>query len=180
MEEKQYNFCKSFLEDRGVEDLDENINRHAYEQVLFAIQDAHDTGEKVTLWECDSCGFRFSREHENGDGSGFSCPVCENANSMKILGTYIRKISESKGFMKPGWENTYGVPAMLMLIVTEAAEACEAFRIDDRINFAEEMADIIIRCLHLSARLEIDIDEEIRNKIEKNKTREHKHGGKRI
>ncbi len=31
------------------------------------------------LWECEKCGFRFSREHENADGSGYSCPVCELA-----------------------------------------------------------------------------------------------------
>jgi len=106
--------------------------------------------------------------------------IIEDTNSMKLLGAHVWEISKSSGFTKPGWEDTYGIPAQLMLIISEVAEALEAFRIDDRINFAEEIADVIIRTLGLCARLEIDIDKEIRDKIEKNKNREHKHGGKRL
>lgn len=43
-------------------------------------------------------------------------------------------------------------------------------------RFAEELADVIIRCLDLAAALEIDINRAIREKYAYNKTRAHKHG----
>lgn len=36
------------------------------------------------LWECEKCGFAFSREHEN-EGGGYSCPVCELATADKAI-----------------------------------------------------------------------------------------------
>ena len=43
-----------------------------------------------------------------------------------------------------------------------------------------ELADCIIRILDFCGQYDIDIDEVIRTKIEYNKTREYKHGGKKI
>ena len=42
-----------------------------------------------------------------------------------------------------------------------------------------ELADIIIRCLDIFAAYELNPDEVIMEKMEYNKTRKHKHGGKR-
>ncbi|QLY77823.1 MazG nucleotide pyrophosphohydrolase domain-containing protein [Clostridium intestinale] len=64
----------------------------------------------------------------------------------------------------------------LMLIVSEVAEAQEALRKSDFENFAEELADIVIRVCDLSEGLNIDLEQEIVKKIEKNKSRPYKHG----
>lgn len=74
----------------------------------------------------------------------------------------------------------YKIPAMLMLITSEAAEALEGFRHGDRENFNEEMADILIRVLDLAGGLGIDMDVEVRLKLEKNRGRGFRHGGKRV
>ena len=78
------------------------------------------------------------------------------------------------------WGNDYKVPAVLALIHSEVSEALEAFRADDRANFEEELADIMIRVLDLSAGLAIDLDAAVRSKLEANKTRGYRHGGKRL
>lgn len=31
------------------------------------------------LWTCPDCAFTFAAEHENTDGSGYSCPACAEA-----------------------------------------------------------------------------------------------------
>jgi NTP pyrophosphatase (non-canonical NTP hydrolase) len=62
-----------------------------------------------------------------------------------------------------------------MLITGEVAEAHEALRINDRSNFAEELADIVIRVADLAGGLGIDLEREIIAKMEINKTREYKH-----
>jgi NTP pyrophosphatase (non-canonical NTP hydrolase) len=72
------------------------------------------------------------------------------------------------------------VLAVLMLVVTEVAEAAEAVRKTDELNFREELADIVIRVIGLAHGMGIDMRAEILAKVEKNSTREHKHGGKRV
>lgn len=64
----------------------------------------------------------------------------------------------------------------LMLITGEVAEAHEALRKRDYENFKEELADIVIRVADLAGGLDIDLESEILNKMEKNKNRPYKHG----
>lgn len=64
----------------------------------------------------------------------------------------------------------------LMLISGEVAEAHEALRKKDYENFKEELADIVIRVADLAGGLGIDLEEEIKKKMEKNKNRPYKHG----
>jgi len=76
-------------------------------------------------------------------------------------------------------ENKVDVNAIgnrLMLITGEVAEAHEALRKNDRTNFAEELADIVIRVADLCGGLGIDLEKEIITKMAKNKLREYKHG----
>jgi NTP pyrophosphatase (non-canonical NTP hydrolase) len=68
------------------------------------------------------------------------------------------------------------IGSRLMLIVTEASEALEELRHRNVINFKEELADIAIRLGDLCGGLKIDIETEIKKKMEKNKSRPYKHG----
>lgn len=74
------------------------------------------------------------------------------------------------------------VPEKLMLIVTEVAEAMEAFR-DENIyedhGLAEELADIIVRVGDLAAYYNIDLDAVVEEKVKKNAKRPAGHGRKR-
>lgn len=63
----------------------------------------------------------------------------------------------------------------LMLVVTEVAEAAEAVRHYDMMNFIEELADTMIRLLDICGTVGIDIDDAIRNKMIVNKSRPKKH-----
>ncbi|HIG0358901.1 TPA: MazG nucleotide pyrophosphohydrolase domain-containing protein [Clostridium sporogenes] len=58
----------------------------------------------------------------------------------------------------------------------EVAEAHEALRKRDYENFKEELADIVIRVADLAGGLDIDLEKEIKNKMDKNKNRPYKHG----
>lgn len=64
----------------------------------------------------------------------------------------------------------------LMLITGEVAEAHEALRKKDYENFKEELADIVIRVADLAGGLGINLEEEILNKMDKNRNRPYKHG----
>jgi NTP pyrophosphatase (non-canonical NTP hydrolase) len=84
-------------------------------------------------------------------------------------------------FMEPEWgEKIYKVPAILALIHSEVSEALEDYRKGDKEHFIEEMADIIIRVLDLVGGFGSVIDHAIRAKIERNKGRGFRHGGKRV
>lgn len=103
--------------------------------------------------------------------------------SMNDLAVQIVEINTANGWnvMRPEqWSDTYKVPAVLALIHSEVSEALEAFRKDDRENFSEELADVLIRTLDCAAGLGIDIDAVVAAKLAKNRTRSYRHGGKRV
>lgn len=67
----------------------------------------------------------------------------------------------------------------IALIHSEQSEALEALRLDESFgNLGEEMADTVIKIFDLCGRLDINLEKEIDEKIEKNKKRKFKHGKK--
>ena len=103
--------------------------------------------------------------------------------SLNELAITIREINQKNGWnvtQEKDWFDEYKVPAILALIHSEVSEALEAFRVDDRDNFAEELADVLIRVLDCMPGLGIDIDDVVHQKLQKNRQREYRHGGKRI
>jgi NTP pyrophosphatase (non-canonical NTP hydrolase) len=87
---------------------------------------------------------------------------------------YIAQWRRKKGF-KTDMDN---MPEKLLLVITEIAEATEAIRQVpiDMENFAEEIADAMIRLLDIAGSLNIDIDKAIAAKMKYNESRPHKHG----
>lgn len=85
--------------------------------------------------------------------------------------------SEERDVLAGHAENYYNaVGNMLMLIVSEVAEAQDGLRHGDTENFKEELADVAIRLGDLCGGLNIDLEAEIKKKMEKNKNRPYKHG----
>lgn len=83
-------------------------------------------------------------------------------------------IAKSKGWHDEERETG----TLLALIHSEVSEALEADRKGDQENFAEELADVCIRVFDLCGSREIDLEGAISKKMEKNKHRSYKHGGK--
>lgn len=95
-----------------------------------------------------------------------------------------------------GWNQNFDpnaandILAKLMLVTTEVAEAAEDVRTGAMLTeargeknkpegFPTELADVIIRVLHLAALLGIDLESEVARKHAFNLTRAHRHGGLR-
>lgn len=64
----------------------------------------------------------------------------------------------------------------LALITSEVGEAVEAVRKKDTDNLAEELADICIRVFDLATACQINIEQEIVNKMDRNSRRPRMHG----
>lgn len=99
------------------------------------------------------------------------------------LAREIQEINHSNGWSETkssDWERKYKVPAIIALIHSEVSEALEAFRVNDKENFGEELADILIRVLGCAYGLDIDIELAVRQKLTYNRSREFRHGGKRV
>jgi NTP pyrophosphatase (non-canonical NTP hydrolase) len=83
-------------------------------------------------------------------------------------------IAKSKGWHDEPRE----MGTTLALIHSEVSEALEAERKGNAENFAEELADVCIRVFDLCGSKGIDLETAISKKMEYNKTRSYKHGGK--
>ena len=102
---------------------------------------------------------------------------------LQLLSNEIREINRANGWnltQGEDWANPYKVPAIIALVHSEASEALEAFRKNDKTNFIEEMADVLIRVLDCVGGFESDFDAVVRAKLEKNRNRGYRHGGKRV
>jgi len=103
-------------------------------------------------------------------------------SSWKVCAQFVHETAVSKGW----WDKPRNDGELLMLVVTELAEACEALRHgnppDDKIpefSGAEaELADAVIRIMDMGQARGWDIAGAIAAKVEYNQTRKHMHGGK--
>lgn len=78
-----------------------------------------------------------------------------------------------------GWHNpACDLPTDLLLIHSEISEACEALRKGDNAAVAEELADVIIRVLHVAEKNGFDMAKAVWDKHTNNLMRPYRHGGK--
>lgn len=86
------------------------------------------------------------------------------------------------------WDEPRNDGEILMLMVTELAEACEALRHgnppDDKIpeftGVEAELADVIIRAMDYAVAKKLRLGEAVIAKMQFNASRPHKHGGKQF
>ena len=111
----------------------------------------------------------------------------------KSINDWVADVTETA--KSKGWhEEPLHIPEALALIHSEVSEALEAYReakSDAELTkihpaskgkpegFAAELADVVIRCFHLAGRMEMDLEQAIREKNAYNETRPVRHGGKR-
>jgi len=84
------------------------------------------------------------------------------------------------------WDSPRSIGEVLMLMVTELAEAMEAYRggnpKSDKIQgfsrMEEELADVIIRLLDFAGKQGLDIEGAVLAKMAYNEGRAYRHGGK--
>jgi NTP pyrophosphatase (non-canonical NTP hydrolase) len=108
--------------------------------------------------------------------------------SLKRIGLEAHDINQQNGwevFTEQDWpvrgeHNVMKLCTHMALVHSEVSEATEAIRNNNAINFAEELADVIIRVASIAYGLGISLEAEIGVKLEKNATRGYKHGGKAI
>ncbi|WP_073013520.1 MazG nucleotide pyrophosphohydrolase domain-containing protein [Virgibacillus chiguensis] len=84
------------------------------------------------------------------------------------------EIAKSKGWHDEQRETG----TLLALIHSEVSEALEADRKGNQENFEEELADVCIRIFDLCGSKNIDLEDAIHTKMERNKERSYKHGNK--
>ena len=93
--------------------------------------------------------------------------------------------------IQKGWRDDRTVGDLLMLMVSELAEAMEEWRNwhepnDWRVDHGKpegipvELADVVIRILSFCAKFDINLQQAVLDKMAFNETRPHRHGGKRV
>lgn len=110
----------------------------------------------------------------------------EFVECMEEMGHIIHTNAFAHGWWEEGTDRNFG--EQIMLMVTELAEALEAYR--NEITFsdhvptmdaiAEEFADTVIRIMDTCWKYEYDLAGTIIEKMKYNLGRDYKHGGKKI
>lgn len=99
------------------------------------------------------------------------------------LGAAIIAVNRDNGWdvaTPASWDEKYKIPSVLALIHSEVSEALEAYRNHDKELFVEELADVAIRLFDLTHGLGISLAPAILDKVEKNRGRGFRHGGKKV
>ena len=106
---------------------------------------------------------------------------------MKIKELIIEshEIAKSKGW----WDEDRGIPELIALMHSELSEALEEYRDGNSFNvrfdgdkplgFTVELADAIIRIADMCGAYGLDLEESLTKKMEYNKSRPYRHGGKK-
>ncbi len=105
---------------------------------------------------------------------------------MTLYDLQVRCYQQAKD---KGWADfPVPIPEQVALICSEACEGLEAFREHQPTSWtdddgkpqgiASEYADVLIRIGHYAELLGIDLEYEVTRKLEYNKTRPRRHGGK--
>jgi NTP pyrophosphatase (non-canonical NTP hydrolase) len=101
-------------------------------------------------------------------------------NNLNNLRDEAHATAKSKGWHEAGndWSR---LPELLVMVHSEVSEVVEAYRKDQGNGIiASELADIIIRVLDIAGLYDIDLGWYVRTKMEHNKTRPYRHGGKLV
>jgi NTP pyrophosphatase (non-canonical NTP hydrolase) len=101
-------------------------------------------------------------------------PIKEELLMINNLCKQAFETAKSKGWHDEPRETG----TLLALVHSEVSEALEADRKGDQENFVEELADVCIRIFDLCGSRNIDLEKAILDKMDRNKGRTHKHGGK--
>jgi NTP pyrophosphatase (non-canonical NTP hydrolase) len=91
---------------------------------------------------------------------------------IKTLLDQIQQLAKEKGFGTA--PEDINLPEKIALLHSEISEAYEAYRkknIDGEHGFKEELADVLIRILHLCVIYNIDIETLLKKKMDKNASR---------
>lgn len=106
---------------------------------------------------------------------------------LAILQAEAWQHSTDKGFHVPKGQKQeitgrHYIATFIALGMGEFSEALEELRheVIDWDKFAEELADVVIRVADLAALTEVDLDDAVIKKLEKNKDRGYKHGRKML
>lgn len=94
--------------------------------------------------------------------------------SLNDYAAECHRIAVSKGW----WDKPREIPELLCLVHSEVSEALEAYRNHDDENFVEELADVLIRVFDMAGNLAIDLDRAVLDKMQVNRQRDYRHGGK--
>lgn len=113
----------------------------------------------------------IQKAHENAVNKGFWEDVELKNNEFMLITRELGKDGS-----RISYKNINAIGNRLMLIVGELAEAQEGLRHDDIDNFLEELADVAIRLADLCGGLNINLEDAIVKKMEKNRQRPYKHG----
>lgn len=102
---------------------------------------------------------------------------------LSDLGAAIVEVNRNNGWdvaTQSSWDEKYKIPSVLALIHSEISEALEAYRNHDKDLFVEELADVAIRLFDLSHGLGVSLAPAILDKLNKNRGRGFRHGGKKV
>ena len=98
---------------------------------------------------------------------------------LNRMGQEIWDTAQEHGFHEPLPPGVGEKAVKCLLMITEICEMFESIRKDlGRRAHDEEFADTLIRVLHYGVNENIDIDTEVRRKMEINRDRPYKHGKK--
>lgn len=152
--------------------------------------------ETIELTACPECGApaqHIAELHLDRSPGYRYVPPFRCGSSPDARCTAISALQEDvkRWTAEKGWKDDRSVGDLLMLMVSELAEALEEYRDWHEPNAIRvqngkpegipiELADLVIRILSFCGKYDVDLQDAVLRKMAYNETRPHRHGGKRV
>ena len=106
--------------------------------------------------------------------------LCTSCHAESVQRGWYDVLSNSEGCVDSQVFKDFFIGTQIALIHSEVSEFLDAYRKGRDSDLGVELADVVLRCFDLAGALDLDLADALLHKVDLNRTRGIRHGGRKF